>query len=71
LPAEDNWRTDFLSRGGTFEELLIKDPTLDKPKIVNIHKQKEILALCNPKREIVVEKEFHNFWVEIKETLQS
>jgi hypothetical protein len=71
LPAEDNWRTDFLSRGGTIEELLIKDPTLDKPKIVHIHKQKEILALCNPKRETVDEKEFRNFWVEIKETLQS
>ena len=71
LSAEDNWRTDFLSRGGTIEVLLLKDPKLDKPKKINIHKQKEILALCNPRREIVDEKDFRNFWIEIKEVLQS
>ena len=71
LSAEDNWRTDFLSRGGTIEDLLLKDPKLDKPKKINIHKQIEILALCNPRREIVDEKDFRNFWIEIIEVLQS
>ena len=71
LSAENNWRTDFLSRGGSMEQLLIKDPTLQKPKELNLIKQKEILALCNPKREIIDEKEFRKFWIDIKEVLQS
>ena len=71
LSAENNWRTDFLSRGGSIEDLLLKDPALEKPKKLIINKQKEILALCNPRREIVDEKDFRNFWIEIKQVLQS
>jgi hypothetical protein len=70
LSAEDNWRTDFLSRGGTMSELLIKDPTLMKPKELAIKKQKKILALCDPNREIVDETGFKEFWLEIKQVLQ-
>ena len=66
----DNWRTDCLSRGGTIDHLLIKDPTLRIPRELNIVKQKEILALCDPSKEIVDEKEFRNFWIEIREVLQ-
>ena len=70
LSAEDNWRTDCLSRGGTIDQLLIKDPTLRIPRELNIVKQKEILALCDPRKEIVDEKEFRNFWIKIREVLQ-
>jgi hypothetical protein len=71
LSAEENWRTDLLSRGGTIEQLLLKDPELMKPKQLDIIKQKDILALCNPRREMNDEKEFRSFWIEIKEVLQS
>ena len=71
LSAENNWRTDFLSRGGSIEDLLLQDPSLEKPKNLINDKQKEIIAPCNPRREMVDEKDFRNFWIEIKQVLQS
>lgn len=71
LSAEENWRTDFLSRGGTIEQLLIKDPALAKPKQLDVIKQIDIFALCKPRRKMNDEKEFRSFWIEIREVLQS
>jgi hypothetical protein len=51
-------------------ELLIKDSTLMKPKELVIKKQKKIVALCDPNREIVDETGFKEFWLEIKQVLQ-
>ena len=53
------------------EDLLLKDSALEKPTMLRINKQKEILKLCDAKREILNEIEFRSFWKDINEVLQS
>lgn len=70
LSAADNWRTDFLSRGGTIEELIEKDPSLGTPKVVELNGDK-IIKLCNPNVPTSSESDFNDFWARARCTLES
>jgi hypothetical protein len=61
LPAEDNWRADYLSRGGTIDNLIEQDRDMKFPQIVDLNGD-EVIALCDPNRPTSSEKEFNSFW---------
>lgn len=70
LAAAENWRTDFLSRGGTIEKLLERDPHLGLPKVIDLNGD-EIIQLCNPNVSTSSEKDFNDFWARARRTLES
>jgi hypothetical protein len=45
LLGEDNWRADYLSRGGTLKDLVAQDCSLGSPQIVDLNGD-EIMRLC-------------------------
>jgi hypothetical protein len=71
LSAEDNWRADYLSRGGSLEGLLQKDTTLQKPQQIQLQQQSDLINLCDPKNEIKDENEFLTFWNNTRRILQT
>lgn len=70
LAAADNWRTDFLSRGGTMEELLKNNKDLGNPKIMDFSNDM-IIQLCCPERSTETEDEFNNFWFDMRRILET
>lgn len=68
LAAEHNWRADYLSRGGTMEGLLKRDSTLIMPRIVELNGD-EIIELCDPKRVTSTEKEFDDYWFDMRRVI--
>ena len=65
LAAENNWRADYLSRGGTMEGLLKRDSALRMPKIVELNGD-ELVELCDPTRVTTTEKGFNDFWFDMR-----
>ena len=65
LAAADNWRADFLSRGGTMEELLEKDNSLGRTQVVELNGD-EIIQLCDPLRPTTTDDEFNSFWFDMR-----
>ena len=65
LAAEENWRADYLSRGGGMKGLLQKDSNLKMPKIIELN-QDEVILLCDPKRLTSTEDDFNNFWFDMR-----
>ncbi len=65
LAAKDNWRADYLSRGGTMEGLLIRDCNLNATRVVELDGD-EIIQLCDPLRATTTDEEFNSFWFDIR-----
>ena len=61
LPAEDNWRADYLSRGGTIESLIEQNRDMNFPQIIDLNGD-EVIALCDPNMPTSSESEFNSFW---------
>ena len=68
LTASDNWRTDYLSRGGTLDSLKERDKSLGTPILVELNND-EITALCNPNLPTSNENDFDIFWSNARRVL--
>ena len=70
LSAEDNWRCDHLSRGGTILSLQELDKTIDNPLTINLDND-EVMSLCNPNLPTSTEDEFNEFWIKTRRLLEN
>ena len=68
LSAADNWRTDYLSRGGTIAGLKERDINLGILTTVELNND-EVIALCNPNLPTNSEEEFNKFWINARRVL--
>lgn len=68
IAADDNWRTDYLSGGGTMDELYKKDPNLKKVQNVELNGDTTI-QLCDPKRPTTTDEEFDSFWSDVRRVI--
>ena len=77
LSAEENWRTDDLSRVGrqALESMIARDPALAilRDKWVDIPRVEEWVSLFNPRRKFgqdEEDEEFLQFWAHLRELIQ-
>ena len=70
LSAEDNWRSDYLSRGGTIVGLKELDKSLGTLVTINLDND-EVISLCDPNLPTFTEDEFNKFWSNTRRHLQS
>ena len=70
LTAADNWKTDYLSRGGTLKLLGLKENRFVGLKEVNLQNS-EIIEMCNPRRKIESDSDFFRMWIQLRESLGS
>ena len=68
IAAEDNWRADYLSRGGTLSELYRKDTQLEKAQTIELNGDM-IIELCDPGRPTTTDEEFNSFWCDMRRIL--
>ena len=68
LAAADNWRADFLSRGGTMGELLERDCSLGKSQVIELNGD-AIIQLCDPVRPTTTDEEFNSFWLDMRQII--
>eukprot|EP01036_Dinobryon_divergens_P033333 gene33333-43096_t len=79
VPADDNWRADMLSRDRSWSDVVEAERhssapdehyyrALDMNKVLN---PEEVIALCNPARQLDTEEQFINLWKEVKHFLDS
>jgi hypothetical protein len=65
IPAEENWRTDGLSRGKSLRDIAAIDPAFLGVPTLEIDSL-EILRLCDPRLFIDSDADFARFWIRIK-----
>ena len=70
LTAADNWRTDYLSRGGTLELLGLRDDRFIGLKEVNLENV-EMVEMCNPSKRIQSDSDFFRMWMQLRKSLGS
>lgn len=70
LIAEENWRTDGLSRGKSLDEIAIRDPAFLGVPFIDL-RASEILRLCDPRLSINSDNDFALFWNRIKTAIDS
>ena len=70
LSAEDNWRSDCLSRGGTILGLKELDKSLGTPVTINLDND-EVISLCDPNLSTFTEDEFNKFWINVRRHLEN
>ena len=68
IAAEDNWRADYLSRGGTLSELYRKDTQLEKAQAIELNGDM-IIELCDPGNSTTTDEEFNSFWCDMRRIL--
>ena len=68
IAAEDNWRADYLSRGGTLDDLYKKDTLLKKAQTVELNGDM-IIQMCDPGRPTTTDEEFNSFWCDMRRIL--
>ena len=70
IAAEENWRADYLSRGGTLNELYNKDIRLERAQTIKLDGD-AIILLCDPERPTTTDNEFDNFWCDMRRILET
>ena len=70
IAADENWRADYLSRGGTLNELYEKDTRLEKAQTIQLNGDM-IISLCDPERPTATDDEFDNFWTDMRRILEA
>lgn len=68
LAAEDNWKCDHLSRGGTMSSLNDRMNSSETPTTIELNND-EIIPLCNPNYPSRNEEDFNNFWITANQIL--
>ena len=70
LSAEDNWRSDYLSRGETIVGLKELNKSLGNPIAINLDND-EVISLCDPNLPTFTEDEFNKFWINARRLLRN
>ena len=70
LTAADNWKTDYLSRGGTLKLSGLKENRFVGLKEVNLQNS-DMIETCNPRRKIESDLDFFRMWIQLRESLGS
>jgi hypothetical protein len=70
LRAEDNWRTDGLSRGLSLSDLAARDVNLLNVPFIDL-RASDVLQLCDPRLIINNDDDFTQFWRRTKSVIDS
>jgi hypothetical protein len=70
LRAEDNWRTDGLSRGLSLSDLAARDVNLLNVPFIDL-RASDVLQLCDPRLFINNDDDFTEFWRRTKSVIDS